>query len=410
MFYDIIIIGGGISGLNTCNELLNSNKKIMLIDKRNYIGGRIKTGKMAGVNIEIGAARFNKNHRYLINLIKKYKLTPFKLNNKQHYIQNTGDKISNISNPNHIYRYFINHIIRLSKEIPKSYLKTITFYTLCLKYYSKNDVDLIVNMFGYNAEFGNYNAFDAINTFKKNFINNDFYVVTDGLSHLCISMKKEIIKKGGNVLLNTTINNIQEKINNTFILTDTSKNTYTCTTLIMCIKPYELLNFEYFNNIKDIIHSVLPIPILRVFFKYPLINNKVWFQNIPKTSTNNPLRFIIPINLKKGIIMISYTDSEFTNYWMKYTNDNDLIDEVQRNLNILYPDIDIPYPEEIKKYYWKEGVHLWKPNVDSEILSNKILKPYSDKKIYIGGEGFSNNQSWMEGGLETSTEIIELLQ
>ena len=45
MEYDIIIIGGGISGLNILYQLdkLKYNKKILLLEKNNYFGGRMKT-------------------------------------------------------------------------------------------------------------------------------------------------------------------------------------------------------------------------------------------------------------------------------------------------------------------------------------------------------------------------------
>ena len=45
--YDIIISGGGISGLYCAYKLLLNNPyyKILLIEKNNYLGGRIKTFK-----------------------------------------------------------------------------------------------------------------------------------------------------------------------------------------------------------------------------------------------------------------------------------------------------------------------------------------------------------------------------
>ena len=43
--YEIIIIGGGISGINSYLELVKrgvSKDKIILLEKNNYFGGRIK--------------------------------------------------------------------------------------------------------------------------------------------------------------------------------------------------------------------------------------------------------------------------------------------------------------------------------------------------------------------------------
>ncbi len=54
-------------------------------------------------------------------------------------------------------------------------------------------------------------------------------------------------------------------------------------------------------------------PLLRIYAKYP--PNKdgvVWFDGVPKTVTAGKLRYVIPINSKSGLIMISYTDGDDT--------------------------------------------------------------------------------------------------
>ena len=50
--------------------------------------------------------------------------------------------------------------------------------------------------------------------------------------------------------------------------------------------------------------------------KYPVINGKVWFQDIPKICTNLHIKFIIPYDYEKGLIMISYTDGKMLNIGM----------------------------------------------------------------------------------------------
>ena len=65
---DIIIIGGGISGLYSYYQLLlkNPKLKIKLFEKNNYFGGRILTlhKKLNHQNyqFEAGAGRFNSKH------------------------------------------------------------------------------------------------------------------------------------------------------------------------------------------------------------------------------------------------------------------------------------------------------------------------------------------------------------
>ena len=69
--YDIIIVGGGISGLYLSYKI--NNKKVLLIEKSNNLGGRIFTIKNKINNnnyvIEAGAARFSNNDQFLLDLL-----------------------------------------------------------------------------------------------------------------------------------------------------------------------------------------------------------------------------------------------------------------------------------------------------------------------------------------------------
>ena len=69
--YNIIIIGGGISGLYLANKI--NDKQTLLLEKNNYLGGRIFTIKNKINNnnyfIEAGAARFSNNDKYFLDLL-----------------------------------------------------------------------------------------------------------------------------------------------------------------------------------------------------------------------------------------------------------------------------------------------------------------------------------------------------
>ena len=68
---------------------------------------------------------------------------------------------------------------------------------------------------------------------------------------------------------------------------------------------------------KDIVEGEFSTP----FLKKGLIETIEWFKDLKKTVTNNPLRFIIPMDSEKGTIMISYTDDVYCNYWEKRRHD-----------------------------------------------------------------------------------------
>ena len=84
-----------------------------------------------------------------------------------------------------------------------------------------------------------------------------------------------------------------------------------------------LKKISYINNIKNI-DSIDCEPLMRIYCVYPKSNNgKVWFNDFGKITTNNKLKYIIPINPSLGIIMISYTDGKYTKSW-KNLNDYSL--------------------------------------------------------------------------------------
>ena len=71
--YDLVIIGGGISGLFLAYKLCETNLKILVLEKDSNLGGRIQTKYVNNYLYEGGAARFNENHT------KKATLDYFKL-------------------------------------------------------------------------------------------------------------------------------------------------------------------------------------------------------------------------------------------------------------------------------------------------------------------------------------------
>ena len=72
--YDIIIIGGGISGLFISYKLSQTGMNILLIESEENLGGRIHTIKKKDVVYECGAARFHTSHTKLISLLHELNL------------------------------------------------------------------------------------------------------------------------------------------------------------------------------------------------------------------------------------------------------------------------------------------------------------------------------------------------
>lgn len=64
--YDYIIVGSGLFGAVCANELKKLNKKVLVIEKRNHIGGNAYTEDCEGIQIhKYGAHIFHTNDKYI---------------------------------------------------------------------------------------------------------------------------------------------------------------------------------------------------------------------------------------------------------------------------------------------------------------------------------------------------------
>ena len=88
--YDLVIIGGGLSGLYLLNKLLKENNqlRICLLECSNRLGGRINTirfkdksikSNQINIQYESGGARFSNKHENLIKLLKHLNLEKDKI-------------------------------------------------------------------------------------------------------------------------------------------------------------------------------------------------------------------------------------------------------------------------------------------------------------------------------------------
>jgi len=81
--------------------------------------------------------------------------------------------------------------------------------------------------------------------------------------------------------------------------------------------------------------------------------------------------------------------------------------EIHAELRRLFPDKQIPPPIHFRAYLWTEGGHAWLPNVNSDKVAREVLNPMPN--MYVCGEAFSLKQAWIEGALETTTDVKKLI-
>ena len=69
--YDVIVVGGGLAGLSCAFYLCKKGKKVLLLEKRKFLGGRTSSFLEDGMEVESGLHRYIGFYKELPKLLKK---------------------------------------------------------------------------------------------------------------------------------------------------------------------------------------------------------------------------------------------------------------------------------------------------------------------------------------------------
>jgi len=402
--YDIIIVGGGISSLYFLHKLSKDlhyvTKKIVLLESSNRFGGRVESIETKDYRYEAGAGRFSEKHKLLVDLMKELGIYENKYAISSDYKKYKRGKFVNT-----VADQVIDKISKKTKNLKD--LEETTLIEYCKEILKDKDCQILLDEFPYFSELTILNARDALNIFSVDFKKSvQYYILTIGLETII----KKLIERISNgflikpkLLKNKFVIDIQDNV------VITQGTSYRADKIIFGVTRKSLDNIDYFKNMKindkHLTSLVQEEPLLRIYTYYKLDENgKSWFNDFPKVITKDGLKFIIPMG--GGLIMISYTDSKYAESMMKlYTEGEDvLIDylhgEIKKTFNITPPK-----PEKLMFHWYSSGAHYWTKGNYSENYYDKILKPDSNKDIYIIGEAFSKHQAWIEGALQTANDV-----
>jgi glycine/D-amino acid oxidase-like deaminating enzyme len=402
---DYVIVGAGISGLYCALRISKKSpdKTILVIESDTECGGRIRTNYGKGFQVEKGAARFSETHSHLMNLIDEFGLSDeiVPITRKTSFIFQNKRCQYNLDSK-------IREMVTRGKRLEKKMLQNINVFQLCTKLYDSEEAAKIQALFGYDSEFMRLNSFAAISMFGEDlFENHQYYVMKCGLSELVSRMVEQLSQKKIEIRLGCEVTDVNHR--RVVYKKNAEQHRVNAMKVILSTPYLSLRKFGIFKGVPEI-HSVKPIPLCRIYAKYPLVNGKPWFHGLEKTTTDNYLRYIIPINPDEGIIMY-YSDLYKAHMWRNWSNVSDsiLTEMIHKELNSLFPRMKIPKPTQVKCYHWRAGVHLWRPGYDYKKISKQMLKPFSDKDIYVVGECYSTLQDWIEGALKSCDRCLKTI-
>jgi hypothetical protein len=425
--YDLIIVGGGAAGLRVGIETLKAQpfKRCCILEKYGYIGGRIVTfrkdiPKIGEVQWENGAGRISTSHKKVLKLIKEYKLTFIPIEAETYYVDDptfsqkfpviTGNKFTDL------IKVYLDPIKNLSAET----LANHTLKELLDKTVGSDIAKHFYKQFPYYSEIHTLRADLALEAFDNEMKSNSgFGVIKEGFSSLTDAMMNEFISRGGKIIMDTDLYKVTNNIDRTMTLecrirNTTKKSSYTGKVVVLALHQEAMTKIEGVNNIPVLRHLKM-MPLLRIYAIFPTRKGVSWFSGLPKIVTNSPIRYIIPINPQRGIIMISYTDGKDASWWIKQDESNaehgeeNVKDLIMTEIRKLFPERNIPDPIFFKQHPWYEGCTYWLPgNYNVEEESNRSLhpKPGIMPNLFMCGESFAVNQCWVESALDQADKLL----
>ena len=181
--HDTIIVGGGIAGLYSA-WLLPNDHKFAILEKYDVMGGRIQTYEDKHMLVEKGAGRFIETNQLLLDLIRDLKLSDrtVKISSDSYFYPSDGtgvpadsDNLINLLiNPittilemlyietHNPIAHLIARVIIYSKTMTTEELIKTTFINVAHKTLSTDEVQFIVDAFGFYTELVSMNAHDCI--------------------------------------------------------------------------------------------------------------------------------------------------------------------------------------------------------------------------------------------------------
>ncbi|MBV8068230.1 MAG: FAD-dependent oxidoreductase [Candidatus Eremiobacteraeota bacterium] len=333
------------------------------------------------------------------------------------------------------------------------------FWNLVASRLSSEGFNLSRTLSGFDALGENANAVDLIMQALDVIPGTPFYSIKDGFEQIPWTLQTKFEASGGNVVPGewlTRFDWIQTPSGRGIRLTFRSGRNVVCRALVLAMPPRALrplfMRWPIPNNGEagPLLDAVQSIPLFKMFLLYPrpwwnkflgatssgttcagrsysdMPIRQCWYWNSAGCPSADSPAMIMAycdmsnINFWEGLRFGEAplsdpcnvaSDDRLDRNWSSHPVPKGMLAEMHRQILILHgvdPNND-EYPKPIDAAYkdWRDepfggAVHFWNRGFASWKLKNRIVNPIQDAPVYICGEAYSTNSTWVEGALETA--------
>ena len=397
-YYDVVIIGGGIAGLYSAYNIhkMSPSTSVVVLEryKKRWFGGRLGNEMFQGVEVVNGAGVGRKEKDYLlIELMKELKIHYSEFQVKPYY--------SPLIQPPCNVKKLISLLRKEFKS--QNEPKNLTFKEFATSVLGNEMYRNFVTCAGY-TDYENEDAYDTLYQygFEDNFSDwTALHIPWKQLVH-------RLAEKVGNVRVSSRVTNITKNSADHFLIKTENDKDYECEKVIIATDISCLLKILPINvpnrSLYEQIHGQ---PFLRLYGRFSKSSLPVLDKFVHNyTIVPGPLYKIIPMDRKKGVYMIAYTDNNGALFLKKYLENT----EKNRHFFAYLVEKSLGIPENtlhllaIKDFYWPIGTHYYSP-LDHTKFKNRgeFVKKlqHPEPNMLVVGEMISMNQGWTQGALES---------
>ncbi len=444
--FDILVSGGGIASLNTIYLLLKikPNLKIILFEKDDVLGGRIKRGYLGDQPIDLGASRIPIDFILTTKLIKELGLSliPFSTPLKGTFTREKWYSIKNLYKSQE--RYFLpdntnpleNQIELLNKTLnelvgtldynkldPNKLVNGVRLVdwgmnnllkiklteeqinwisnslNLSLKYYASNAYEWCIHHYHHpdyymvgtgepnSPKFGNYaSIIDKIDEKTQSVIKNKLCEVKSAIYDYSKKIWEVKVK-------DLKLNKCKIYYSKKFI---SGIPAFNLKNIVMNIPDEKLWSY--------LLNCSVPLSLSRVYIEYP---NKWWSETKGSFFDESTNKMVWIMNDTSPVLHASFSDG---NYWEGIPESN-ILEKVHEGVcRALNVDIKtVPKPIKHIKKVWTHPTYpqfLYKKGIIGSEIQKIATKPFEKMPFYIASDTLSQRQGWVEGALYSSESVV----
>jgi len=403
----------------------NPTMSIALAERYKGLGGRTysyEPPEFAPIHWEMGAGRIHTSHTLVKGLLKTYGLTWIPIGSKVCYKEASYTPIQ----PNTFTTQTIPLYLEPLTRLEPSVLASHTIEELLTKLHGAETTKELLGAFPYKAEVGTLRADLGLKAFLGGEMSSDqdYGIILEGFSELIARLRADVEHLGCKVLNRHMLMDLRQAegvkgatdLKFKFGYDEGTITLRATKAVVLALHKDAVAALPAFHGWPTL-RLLKTEPLLRTYMIFPTQKGRSWFSDLGHIVTPKRPRNIIPINPKKGVIMISYTEGSDTNPYMNCKTDKAMQGAILRDIRTLFPDRTIPDPLFFKSHPWTTGTTYWLPSAtgqkayDPKSESHASLHPLPSElpNVWLCGESWCLRQAWVEGALEQSVECLKVM-